>query len=403
MARVRPVVLVLGLLLLLAALEGGWGVQAGVAVMSLETVADVEVAVHIPATPPTRILLAFHGCSHGAVDWMPADHCAECQGLPEEMEVVRQALARGYAVFAPSSVDRTGRKCWSHRVDGPRIVKMYHALLHLHMYPAVATATEQMPQATLPVFAFGASSGGYFAASMPLYLPSIINAAVPQVATLPTRKTEQFLDAATKGGEPFPPILFLHMERDERTNARVKDILPTLRRRGIQAAAVTLKPRKLQGYLAARISRMDAQLEAKVIDAFVQKGVVDAGGKLVDDPRQSDWRAALQHLDLHHETGDSLKPDQSVRQFYSFLSLILVLSNFFVRSSCVVRRRRASCGVHPAVCAMRRAFGSVMASARYHWIGPARVSTACIARARFEPRATFDSLLHSVGTLPASI
>ncbi len=59
------------------------------------------------------VLLTFHGCGHGAVDFFPKSAgCPKCIGLAEEVNITRTALARGLALVAVSSADRDGSRCW---------------------------------------------------------------------------------------------------------------------------------------------------------------------------------------------------------------------------------------------------------------------------------------------------
>ena len=73
---------------------------------------DVEVVWQKPAGA-SRVLFLAHGCSHGAIDfWKHSKGCPKCIGLPEELTIVRTALARRYMVVAISSMDREFSRCW---------------------------------------------------------------------------------------------------------------------------------------------------------------------------------------------------------------------------------------------------------------------------------------------------
>ena len=62
---------------------------------------------------PKAVLLMLHGCGESAYDlWPRSDACPECRGMPEELAMTKQALARGYAVLAVNSQDRDESRCW---------------------------------------------------------------------------------------------------------------------------------------------------------------------------------------------------------------------------------------------------------------------------------------------------
>ena len=114
-----------------------------------QTIAGVEVW-YVRPERCTGLLFVAHGMCHGAYDWFRGDEVAGGVGLPEEVAIVRAASARGYAVAAVSSLDRS-RKAWSPEADGPRVAAALEAL-----------AAALGGRGTLRVAAFGASNGGAF-------------------------------------------------------------------------------------------------------------------------------------------------------------------------------------------------------------------------------------------------
>ena len=107
-----------------------------------------------------QVLLGLHGCGHGAADWaLQSERCPDCIGLPEELAVVKRALAAGFAVVAIDSIDRA-TKCWHPQHDGPMIAEVVEVLRE----------DKARRWADLPVFAFGASSGGSMAAALPYFV-----------------------------------------------------------------------------------------------------------------------------------------------------------------------------------------------------------------------------------------
>merc|ERR1719204_746751 len=108
---------------------------------------EVEFLWEEPKSEAKGLVFLAHGCSHGAYDWWPkSEKCSHCIGLPEERTVVKAVLKRGFIALAVTSFDRMS-KCWQPNVDVPRVQK---AIEHV------------LSGRTMPIYAFGASSGGTF-------------------------------------------------------------------------------------------------------------------------------------------------------------------------------------------------------------------------------------------------
>lgn len=222
---------------------------------TLETIEDVEAVWQLPATTPSNIMLLAHGCNHGSIDFWPrSPKCAQCIGLPEEMRIVSTALERGWAVVAFSSIDRQFRRCWNFHEDGPRVTRALGAFRKQHWGLEKAAVT-----------ALGASSGGAFVLQLPQLLP--LKAVVSQIMAIPPQARSPRLSLAPArpragrrvadqgpaaagpppqacrlecrtrtcwtaaivwcllpqmlraAADPYPPTLFVHMSRDEHTEA----------------------------------------------------------------------------------------------------------------------------------------------------------------------------------------
>ena len=233
-----------------------------------------EAVWQLPPAAPIGIFFVAHGCSHSATDFFPhSTSCPSCIGLPEELRVTRSALAAGYAVLAVSSQDRVFRRCWSFEEDGPAVVKAVGALKA--KVPSLAAA---------PVAAMGASSGGAFVLQLPQLLP--LKAVVSQIMAIPPQMLEH--------PSPFPPTLFVHMSRDERTSAMVHRCVRKLRGGGSAAAQLLVRPLPITPtFFSDRIDGLDAAASKQVVDALASARLVGADGQLSDDPRATDWRSVV--------------------------------------------------------------------------------------------------------------
>ena len=184
----------------------------------------VEAMWELPASgAPKAILFLAHGCSHSATDfWFPSSVCTTCLGLPEEVRIVKAALAAQYAVLAVSSSDRELSRCWSFEVDGPLVRDAIAALRSKAGLPAA-----------LPVVALGASSGGAFVLQLPALVKEV-KAVVSQIMAIPPSMLP----------ERMPPTLFVHMGRDARTAAAVHRCVKKLKSSGVAAHQIEVGPTK---------------------------------------------------------------------------------------------------------------------------------------------------------------
>ncbi len=222
------------------------------------------------------------GCSHSGTDFFPAGPaCAACTGLPEEVRLTRAALAARLLVLAPSSADRDRARCWWPHTDGPRVAAALAALL------------PRERAATLPLFAFGASSGGGFVSQLPHYVPHISAIQVQIMGSLQDALTTPL----PAGHGAYPPSRWEHMPRDAGMAAYVAGALEVLHRSGSAAEEATLAPlRVTPDFLSGRIEGMSPETSAAVAAALSAAGLLDAQGFLKADPRRSAWRDALAPL-----------------------------------------------------------------------------------------------------------
>ena len=129
---------------------------------------------------------------------------------------MKAALSRGLIFVAVSSADRAS-KCWSGADDA----RVRAALTHV---------VSKIPGSEkLPVFAFGASSGGSFVGRLPTALKGTnlsVSCLLPQISALDRGSVKSFVSAATEG-EKFPPTVFAHMSKDSHTASAVKQQMVT--------------------------------------------------------------------------------------------------------------------------------------------------------------------------------
>ncbi|KAL0443770.1 UNVERIFIED_CONTAM: hypothetical protein Slati_2099700 [Sesamum latifolium] len=234
----------------------------------------------IPDSPKAVLFLA-HGCNGRAVNfWDKSPNCPNCVGLPEERLIVLHALARKFAVLAVSSKGI----CWSlgeERWIVKDIIQWW--------------ITKQKVD-KLPIFALGASSGGYFVSVLAAELP------FRGIALMIAEGVYSHLDIT----KDYPPTLFVHMPKDETRNRKIEKYLIVMREKGIDVAEIKCTEFPLTSqFFANRIPGLDLNLSVQLFNVFQEKGFIDKNGYMRDDGRAIPWKTALEERNV-------LLPDKSL-------------------------------------------------------------------------------------------
>jgi len=173
--------------------------------------------------PPVGLLLLFHGCTHRASHFFQ---------LPEERIIVSKALQLGLAVAAFSSGEHVPNYCWDNSLPagGNLDVKA--------VGKALQTLLGRESWTKLPLFAFGASSGGSFATVFPLQYPVL--ASTVQISSGNQEALQTFL-----APNHVRSLYFSHMVRDKRTAAIIQSNVPRLVAKGFEVEVLEVQPRPL--------------------------------------------------------------------------------------------------------------------------------------------------------------
>ncbi|KAI7843770.1 hypothetical protein COHA_002668 [Chlorella ohadii] len=261
----------------------------------VQNISDLEVLWELPPAPLGVLFLA-HGCSHSGSDfWPKSGRCMHCLGLPEEMRVRQAALRRGYAVVAVSSHNRE-TMCWHNTgADRSEDLKRVPGILKQ------VVAEERLGQ--LPLFAFGASSGGGFVLRLAQAMPEVqgvvcqINPVNPAAFEVP-------------GKRRYPPTIFVHMaQRDPEKAATVTQALAILKKAGTPAAEIKVAPQAVTPAFLQRAVQINATVAEAVVAALREGGFLDEEGQLHKDPRSTltQWQPLLKPV----VGGLNLEPDVS--------------------------------------------------------------------------------------------
>eukprot|EP01039_Chlorochromonas_danica_P002506 gene2506-2744_t len=249
---------------------------------------DTEAVYQLPAVRrPNGVVFLAHGCHHSATDWWPhSPTCPNCIGLPMEMKIVSDGLRQGFVMLAVTSSNRQ-HKCWG-QSDIPLVAALIQQFYTVKL----------KGNFSIPLHMLGASSGGGFVGFLAQshHLKPKASSLCVQISTMRVVKRSY-----------APPVLFILMERDENMKKHVGEVSLN-KKQVIVAHPVPINQTFFSQYIPGRIS---TSLSEKIVEALKEKGFIDPNtGLLLEDPRASDWRAALSGQVVHLEV-DSLVADQS--------------------------------------------------------------------------------------------
>ena len=248
----------------------------------------------LTATKPRGVLLALHGCKHSAKDFFANNtKCTECRGLAQEMAITRTALSRRFVVIAISSFGT----CWSRDVDGPRVDEV------------LETFFSDDALKDLPLYAFGASSGGSFVSELP-FITHVTQIAGLIIQIAPGPRLSEM--TPTSDLARYPPTVFSHMPRDERTAEFVKMSIEDLRFAGVKVLESKLNPRAItpQYFYKESFGKISTTESEALRGSLKSFNLIDKDDLLTEDPRAFDTI----HVDMlatHAPAWDTMLPDMS--------------------------------------------------------------------------------------------
>ena len=208
------------------------------------------------------------------------------------MRLRKAVLRRQLALIAISSLDRTGKRCWTElRKDGGRKVA---GILREWI------DRENLNQVHL--YAMGASSGGQMALTLPRHMG--VRGVYSQVRGVETHVLQ------LPNGRVYPPTAFVHMPRDAKNKAVITADIAALRAVRTPVLEVEIHPRPVTvEFLIERSPLIDRLIGERIIAALKQSKVLGEDGWLKEAPRPltETWAPIV-----HKVVGNmSLKLDES--------------------------------------------------------------------------------------------
>jgi len=224
-------------------------------------------------------------------------------GLPEERSLIDFILSQKFVVISISSQNRM-RKCWDLQKDINAVQSILSQFKKEHNIES------------LPLYALGASTGGQFVGFMATesQMVSALNlkGVIIQISAIPVglENLSQSL---------FAPVLFVPMDRDERTLKVVHQQIESLKQHDPASLSTVCSVKAMaidSMYFHQRIGgKMTKEISNTIYDGLRESGYLDSDGFLKEDPRRSEWRSiVIQSVGqrvLREELEDNLKADQS--------------------------------------------------------------------------------------------
>lgn len=246
---------------------------------NLEYIQATQVVWQIPPSPKAILFIA-HGCyCRATFFWDKSSSCSECIGLPEERNIVSRALARGYAVIAVSST----RECWGIQDDKTKVLT------------TLSSWIQDKKLKGLPVVALGASSGGSFVSALAMEY---------KFSSLVIMISEGRFNALHII-EEYPPTLFVHMAKDKRRAALVRDAMEILSRKGVETAEVKCYQLPVTPQLFTKILGMDSRTADRIYRALKGTSMLNNESFMTKDGRFLNWMTLLKRQQVMPE--ESLK------------------------------------------------------------------------------------------------
>jgi hypothetical protein len=243
------------------------------------------VHLRFPPNPLKGVVLLFHGCNHDGQDFFR---------ILEERAIVAGLMQRDFAAVAFTSKNRASR-CWS-SADIPLVKSSFERLGF---------------DPRLPVFAFGASSGGGFVTMLPPTIP--VDGVIPEIAP----------GSRDAGDRLSVPAVFIYMSGDHHFASKeaITATREKLKARNIPNEAFEVRPFKLPPFIFREKlpEWFDDKQSQKLFDFLLKGKFVDESGQLQRDPRRTqivdDSMKLLLEEGIVKETDKTLVKDNLVELF----------------------------------------------------------------------------------------
>jgi len=148
----------------------------------------------------------------------------------------------------------------------------------------------------LPLLGLGASSGGYFVSRFAKVMK--FDAIVVMIAEGSFRNVRNF---------SYPPVLFVHMVKDETRVARIREIIPVLREAGVQADEIQCKEVNItDNFFSKRIPYVDLEMSVRLGEILERSGYLDGRRFLKVDSRSLKLKQDMRSSKDGQELLDSL-------------------------------------------------------------------------------------------------
>mmetsp|Transcript_51583 Transcript_51583/g.85544 ORF Transcript_51583/g.85544 Transcript_51583/m.85544 type:complete len:330 (-) Transcript_51583:456-1445(-) len=244
---------------------------------SLFTHNGAHLAYALPVQPRALLLVA-HGCRNSGRNWFasaPEFGKPLRSSLPEESCVSAHAVASGFAVIAPTST----ADCWSAADLSPVADLISKWLTHV-----------KLPQ-TLPLLAYGTSSGGYFAHLASRHWANV--AAVSMTVMVPP--INDLSPPLPRGRDlGYPPLQLIYMQRDHGKVKQAQEVLSTSWDKRDEVEGRICAPRLVHPLYFTERAGLTANHSRAIQAELLAAGYLKPDGNVAHHPQRGTWRAVVQ-------------------------------------------------------------------------------------------------------------
>eukprot|EP00887_Chlorella_sp_A99_P005833 scaffold1.g5833.t1 len=228
----------------------------------------------MPTVEPKGTVILFNGACRMAEEYF--EHWPDQRRI-EHVKMKNALLDSGYAVISTTPMTSRSR---------PELSKEAAAIRD-----NVRMVQEKEGLQVLPVYVLGWSSGGVMAAMLPAVMD------VQGVALIVSAIKPSWLEGWTAAVQPYPPVAFVHMQRDSSTIRTIEQDIAVLRSHRVPSIVLRARPHPLDNaFIRSRLDVSEEQAE-QLREVLLRHKVLTRDHKVAQD-YMTRWTEGWMHIAL---------------------------------------------------------------------------------------------------------
>lgn len=236
---------------------------------------QTEYVYQLPTQTPKGIFILLHGCNHAGTDFFPkSKSCEQCIGLPVEVHITKEVLSRNMIPLALTSANRD-HKCWSQEDNFENLSNIIADFIKLYLPSNLA----------IPIYYFGASSGGSYAGMLSQYGRQYNLAVAGAIIEI---SSTRFIPSIPLSH--IPTMVFIYMKKDRHSFTSIQKLSSILQSKNIPHISYAVNDQKITNDYFIFENILSNEDSSLFVSALIKEGYLSKEGYLIEDPRVSDWR-----------------------------------------------------------------------------------------------------------------